>query len=185
MTAIISLNYISYVCWSIDTSFTKELKMKTVILITISLLTTNVAAAGYLGEWTCIAEGIKHDEAQVESRMVVSLQQKNDVVEITNLVGHVVVGAYEEQDPTYQYYSVFALSNIQQNVKYKPRVYTNHIQFKNIDTNFSSSHDGGGMWGEFVIEKKIFEAGAKSAGAHYIFKSGDHIGGTIDYVCKK
>lgn len=67
------------------------------------------------------------------------------------------------------------------NPAYRPRVYTDHYQFRDFDAAVTSRWDGGGMNGEFVVEKRISEDRLQ---AHYIFQAGDHIGGTVDMECR-
>ena len=42
------------------------------------------------------------------------------------------------------------------------------------------------MWGDsFVISKKLLTAEDETFDAHYVFKAGDHMGGTVDLTCSK
>ncbi len=158
------------------------------ILITliISTVATPALAKTYLGEWTCIATNIRAYDAEVESRLVLDVRINEDVVSIHSLVGHVVVSRSADNiSVNNQYYSVFASKQLPQNLNYKPRVYKNYIQFKNIQDAGSNSYDGGNMNGELVIHKDIKEDKVDNVSASYIFQSGDHLGGTIDYECQR
>lgn len=152
----------------------------------LSLAATHATAATrHLGEWTCIATHIKSGNHEANSRLVLEILNVNGTLELASLIGHVTVGWDDFNDPSSHYYSIFNLKRMIQNTKYKPRVYTNHIQFKNIDEAASNSTDGGGMNGELVIEASVVDKLTQKVSAHYIFQSGDHLGSTIDYQCTK
>ncbi len=83
------------------------------------------------------------------------------------------------------YYGVFVgKNNVEVPYTRKPSVYKNHYRFQNIDARFTGGSENG-MWGEFVVSKdlaKTRDTNIKVDG-HYVFKAGDHLGGTIDYEC--
>ncbi len=78
----------------------------------------------------------------------------------------------------WEYWGKFSFDKIEENTNYRPRRYLNHSQFRNFNAQ-ESSH---GMWGNLILEKPNGEERIK---AHYIFQSGDHIGGVIDFSCQK
>lgn len=69
-----------------------------------------------------------------------------------------------------------------ENRNYNPEVYHGYSQFKRFIATRTSECDGGGMGGELLIEKNIRK---RIFLAHYIFRAGDHMGGTVDFVCKR
>jgi hypothetical protein len=83
----------------------------------------------------------------------------------------------------YEYKGWFNMKSIDENLDYKPRKYKNYSQFRDFDATSSKQ----GMWGYFVLEKENRQTQNSNGGstlmAHYIFQAGDHIGGTIDFVC--
>jgi hypothetical protein len=164
--------------------------MKKSFLVLLSFVSFNLHAADaatqrqYLGEWTCLSSDIRHDsdEATVDARFVLKLFKVNDLIVAEQIIGHAAVGVYGDvlgED----YYSVFKSENVSQNPNYRPRVYTNHFQFRGLREVASNNRDGGGMNGDLVISNTVLTS--NEARAHYVFQSGDHLGGTIDYDCKK
>ena len=95
-------------------------------------------------------------------------------------------GANEElKFEDYHYQGLFKSLEVSQNLKYKPRKYKKHYQFKDVDSKDSST----GMWGNLVIPKTMNPENKKfapnSGTVHYIFQAGDHMGGTLDLTCRK
>ena len=136
-------------------------------------------------EYTCLASKFRingGDEGKsVNSRFVMVLSSDTGTEVAKSLIGHVDVSAFE-QSPYDNYYSVFVLKDLASNPNYNGHKYTNHVQFKEINESASSSADGGGMNGYLVVNKD--RKSGESFDAHYVFQSGDHIGGTIDYDCQ-
>lgn len=66
--------------------------------------------------------------------------------------------------------------------------YKNHYRFKDFDAAFTAGSESG-MWGYLVVSKDLHKmsgsAGIKEVDAHYVFQAGDHMGGTVDFICKK
>ncbi|MBT3980301.1 MAG: hypothetical protein HOE90_03060 [Bacteriovoracaceae bacterium] len=109
---------------------------------------------------------------------------------LKNVVGHVAVRNNFDGDDKIgrsdDYYSIFNIKKMKAKAKYKARVYKNHSKFEDYDSTASNSTDGGGMWGYLAVEKYEEPKGGeeKSFSAHYVFQSGDHMGGTVDFDCK-
>ncbi len=154
--------------------------MKTALFL-LSLLALGAQAKQY----TCVSTAFRQNsglEHKANARFVFDVKKdESGVVSLQGFLGHVLVSDAEEE-LVYNYYSVFALETVANNVAYVPRVYTDHLQFVDVDEKMSNGWDGGGMNGNLVIEKVVLD-GAKTAKAHYIFQSGDHMGGTIDFDC--
>ena len=147
-------------------------------------LTSMSFAADYLGSYHCVATGGRQGgtDLSVDGRFSFSLHSDADKgVTLKNLVGHMSVSVYDDDDPLYDYYSVFTIKELPANPKYRPIVYKNHHQFKNLDDTASGGVESG-MWGYLVLEKNPTKE-RKDLAAHYVFQAGDHMGGTIDLVC--
>lgn len=156
--------------------------MKLLLFSLITLFTSQSFAT----QWTCIATNIRSDmQYHAHSKMLLDISTQEETVKAT-IFGHVNVGM-DSTESASDYYSVFNAIEKHANPNYRPRVYKNHIQFKNLESVSSSDVDGGYMWGDFIISKKVLldSFSAESIQAHYVFKSGDHLGGTIDYTCTK
>jgi hypothetical protein len=155
----------------------------------IILFTAFAGASLHAEEYTCVAKAFREHgnvfERKVESRFVLNLKnQENGQVKAEKIAGHVTIVTFDEgvaEKPADNYYAVFALKDQLNNPNYRPRVYQNHVQFKAVNATETNSVDGGGMWGQLVVNKT--RSNEESFDAHYIFQAGDHLGGTIDYDC--
>lgn len=87
----------------------------------------------------------------------------------------------ELKDNYGSYVGYFDIPVVYENVDYNPTRYDGYSQFKEIDTWVNPGSAESGMWGEFVLEKNIRQPIFK---AHYIFKAGDHMGGTLHLNCR-
>jgi hypothetical protein len=161
-------------------------------LTKLLFLSTLVGTSLHATQFTCISKVFRENGGTggktAESRLVLTLKEKDDgSVEALKIAGHVTVIGHDENGVAERandnYYSVFALNNLTNNPNYRPTVYTNHIQFKEVNEAASSDQDGGGMFGTLVVNKTRPENENEKFDAHYIFQSGDHLGGTIDYDC--
>ena len=154
------------------------------IAILSTLITVSANAADYKGSFLCIAKGDALRQSgtnlPANSRIHFSKYQDGENTLYKKMVGHVTAG-YEEE-PEYSYYGIFQYDQQVVNKEYRGRTYKNHDQLKDFDATATSDNDGGGMWGYLVINK---DTSAKTFDAHYVFQAGDHMGGTIDYVCQK
>ncbi len=113
---------------------------------------------------------------------VVDFNARTDkVMTIRELNGNIFVKTDREDNGPFtsenSYRGYFDAKVLRSNPKYKPRRYTNFVQF-----NLNAAKTDGfeeGMWGQLLVEKKIddeFEA-------KYIFRAGDHMGGTVHLDC--
>ncbi len=107
-------------------------------------------------------------------------------------VGHVAFAKFVEGLKTIGLFDGYAHlrgSEIASALSPRARKYkdTNYFRFKNIEGVAQTAHDGGGLNGYLVINKKLLKVGsaAETFDAHYVFQHGDHTGGTLDYTCKK
>ncbi|MCX4025669.1 hypothetical protein H0A36_20030 [Endozoicomonas sp. SM1973] len=145
-------------------------------------------ADDYVARYLCYADGkIRQNGAgaPVNSRFEMKLMKdEKGLIYLTQALGHVLVT--DETGPSiladrYGYYALFRFGRLYQNPDYNPVVYHDHYQFKPFNAVTTNGFDGGGMWGSFVLPKSL----NKEVSAHYIFQAGSHIGGTIDYKCKR
>jgi hypothetical protein len=152
------------------------------LMVLTVLCATGAHADTKTGAFTCVSNSMRGGMGteQVDARFTFRLSTAGEGFVLEKLVGHVIVATEQPESVNDNYYSVFVLKKVNQNFAYKPRRYVDSIQFPKVDTQFSSTHDGGGMSGELVISKDNSE---KTFEAHYIFQTGDHMGGTIDLVC--
>ncbi|WP_018691623.1 hypothetical protein [Algicola sagamiensis] len=150
---------------------------------------SQVAAADeYVGRYICHSDGkIRANGAPspVNSRLELKLMKdQNGLMYLTQTMGHVLVTDDTDHNPLadrYAYYGLFRFGRLDENPDYNPTVYHDHHQFKPFNAMTTNGFDGGGMWGYFVIPKSL----ERDTKAHYIFQSGSHIGGTIDYECRR
>ncbi len=125
----------------------------------------------------CIADSVRANmTSEVHSRIEFDIFQQAQEKSLRNLIGHVYLTQPHLDQLAEGYYSLFQFKEILQNKNYRPRIYLDHIQFAQFNSAKSNSHDGGGMWGSFILKNDFSQA-------HYVFKAGDHIGGTLDYKC--
>ncbi|WP_163835161.1 hypothetical protein [Spartinivicinus ruber] len=165
--------------------------MKSYLFISSLLIATTsqvVAADDFVARYLCYADGkIRQNGAgaPVNSRLEMKLMRdEKGLVYLAQTLGHVLVT--DDTEPTiladhYGYYGLFRFGRLYQNPNYNPTVYYDHYQFKPFNAVTTNGFDGGGMWGSFVLPKSL----DKEVAAHYIFQAGSHIGGTIDYKCKR
>lgn len=104
--------------------------------------------------------------------------------EITNLIGHIFVQQVFIEDAEIalnnSYLGFFKFKTLTSNPNYSPTRYIGYTQYKKFDAVHTAGLESG-MWGAFVIDltktTPIFDA-------RYIFKAGDHMGGTVLFTCK-
>ena len=76
----------------------------------------------------------------------------------------------------------FSVEQLRENPNYKPIDYLGATQFKKFSGKGLSGFDNDNPHGELVLE---WEQGKrKEFQTHFVFQSGDHIGGTLDMKCK-
>ena len=160
--------------------------MKYLLIFSSLIMTVPISAATQWRDYICIAEQLRQNGSilPVSSSLEFSVKSNDGLHEITDLIGHVIAKNNPEGSPKLDfnaYHGIFYFKQLPNNPQYTGRVYKNHIQFRDFDAFQTNNNDGGGMWGEFVIAKAIDNK--TPVDAHYIFKAGDHMGGTIDYIC--
>lgn len=146
-----------------------------------ALLTTSLSfAADYKGSYICLAKEMRQQGGSysADGRIHFVKYEEEGKTLYKSIVGHLSVG-YEDE-PEYSYYGVFNFDQKEADTSYRGRTYKNHdkIDFSAVATN---GNDGGGMWGYLVINKTTED----EFDAHYVFQAGDHMGGTVDYTCKR
>jgi hypothetical protein len=136
----------------------------------------------YLGDYLCLATkfvqaGDAGSKNTAQGRLEFNEYSVDGVRELRGVVGHVLVA----NDYSDAYYGIFYFEKIVENLKFRPTKYKNHTQYKQFDAYKTNGNDGGGMWGEFVVNKD------KTANfdANFQFKAGDHMGGVVVFDCKK
>lgn len=102
---------------------------------------------------------------------------------ITNISGHIFVkGDSEDQNesmgPDDSYRGFFNTAKIEANLKYRPNKYKGFAQFKNLNASRTDGQEEG-MWGDFSVDV----SGENTMSAYYIFRAGDHMGGTVIFSC--
>jgi len=177
----------------------KKLLLSSVVVFTLSSVSH---AEGVFSELpgtvdtklTCLAVGPKFRQGQglsksvfIASRLEFDLLSNEEKTQATlvSYIGHVEISfdSYENEkpEPTFDnaYYGVYLGTNKQSVLGPRARVYTddNYYRFNGFDATTTTTMDGGGMWGYLVISKDLTKA-------HYVFQSGSHMGGTIDFECK-
>lgn len=163
--------------------------MKRYLLLFAAILMVSnqmATADDYVARYICYADGvIRGAPAPVNSRLELKLMKdEKGLVYLTQTMGHVLVTDDNDQNilaDRYGYYGLFRFGRLYQNPDYNPVVYHDHYQFKPFNAVTTNNFDGGGMWGSFVLPKSL----DKEVAAHYIFQAGSHIGGTIDYKCRR
>ena len=155
------------------------------VLLTLTFLmflsTTYAEERKYVGDYVCkatkfVQQGDTEKNADVDARIEFQEYTVAEVQEIREVVGHIWIKDNGGGD----YYGVFSFDKQVENLKYRPLKYKNHTQYKNFDATKTNNNDGGGMWGQFVVNKTR----GGTFDANYIFKSGDHMGGVVVFECK-
>ncbi len=107
-----------------------------------------------------------------------------DTKEITNLSGHIFVQHVfiEDQEIAVNnsYLGFFKFDKLSSNPNYNPSRYKNYTQYKKFDAIHTAGLESG-MWGAFVVD---LTKTTPTFDARYIFKAGDHMGGTVLFTCK-
>jgi len=154
--------------------------MKKIIALAALLATSVTIAADYKGSYYCEALGTRQHGStyNANGKLFFTKYEDNGSVVYKEIVGHLFTGY--DFEPEYGYYGVFKYDEKVADKNYRGRTYKNHdkLDFDAVATN---GNDGGGMWGYLVINKDT----EGEFDAHYIFQAGDHMGGTVDYKCKR
>ena len=115
---------------------------------------------------------------KTDAKLSFELRKDGNNSDITNLKGHVFVKSDPDDKTPFtadddSYRGEFKISKLNANPNYKPLKYKGFAQFQNVD---ATNND---MWGELVVNV----SGKNKLTANYIFKAGDHIGGTAVFSC--
>jgi hypothetical protein len=143
-----------------------------------------LSASAQAEKLKCTAtEGRQHGPLKVKSVLNLDLSYDSLGLVLSNIQGQVLVAEeWAELDSDDDaYLGVFNIKKLQENPEYRPIKYKNSAQFKNFDSSSIQHVLSYGMYGNFIISRKPGISGKYQA--HYIFQSGDHMGGTIHYTC--
>ena len=122
----------------------------------------------------------------VQGALKFTYVSEGNSAKLKNLVGFVAVNydfnvqASAEDNQIDNYTGAFA-GEFANDPNYNGTTYTNHHAFKEFNAGITGRTDGGGMWGYLALNK---DNGTDDIDAHYVFQSGDHIGGTVDLMCE-
>lgn len=110
---------------------------------------------------------------------VVGVTKSKQLV-INSVRGEVKVGSDEHKnlDSENAYIGHFRFRQLRSDPTYRARKYKNFVRFKSFNAAETTGLETG-MWGDFLLEKNI-EDGMQ---AKYVFKAGDHMGGTMHFTC--
>ncbi|MEA9357281.1 hypothetical protein SHI21_13735 [Bacteriovorax sp. PP10] len=113
----------------------------------------------------------------------ISFTVNKETKELTNVIGHIFVQQVfienEEIGVNNSYLGFFAFDKLSSNLNYKPARYKGYTQFKEFDAIHTAGLESG-MWGAFVID---LTKTTQTFDGRYIFKAGDHMGGTVLFTC--
>jgi len=108
---------------------------------------------------------------------------RDGVFKVWSVQGHINVGAIDTLPPLNEdnaYFAVFNTPELRSNPFYRPRKYKGYLQFPGLNaTETTGLERGVGMWGTLLVQKRL----NNRFRAKYIFKAGDHAGGTVHLVC--
>jgi hypothetical protein len=155
-----------------------------VFMKALALAMLFVSTSSFALDYTCTATKGRQWGEDLPTKGELKVEEVTvDGVRLINVNGSLAVD-YDfnltgDEEPCYQ--GTFTNVTLAEKANYRPNRYTGYSKFEDFDATETSRCDGGGMWGYLVIEK---DTKKKPFNAHYIFQSGDHMGGTIDFECK-
>ncbi len=76
----------------------------------------------------------------------------------------------------------FHADELVENSTYHPRKYFGFSQFREVNAVDTEGSAESGMWGDFLLEKDMSKEHFE---AKYIFRAGDHMGGTLNLGCHR
>lgn len=88
----------------------------------------------------------------------------------------------EELNEDNAYIGIFNLVNTPENTNYRPRRYKGFMQFPYFDAVETKGRESG-MWGALLLQR-IYKTAPRFQ-AKYIFRAGDHMGGTLHLTCTR
>lgn len=132
------------------------------------------AVAELVNTYSCAATLVREPDykSDVSGFFAFAFYKDDTSVFLKNVVGRIKVDGYD---------GTFSFDKKDENPKYRPNKYQGYAQFLDFDAIKTNDTDGGGMWGELIVPKEPTDTGFT---AHYVFKAGDHKGGTVDFSCK-
>lgn len=167
----------------------KKLFLFTLLLFTLSLNTQAFDKEAGFETVKCVpfkAIQNKINSITVNGEFIFELKRENKKSEIRNFNGEIfILNPYENEDgldnnltKDNSFWGNFSIESLTANQSYIPLKYKNHLQFKNIksfESNFNL------IFGEFLIGPNLNKE--SEFFSYYIFKAGDHMGGTIIFTC--
>lgn len=154
------------------------------LLIVLAALV--LSSQAYTEDVTCRSEkAIQENEPNpMETDGKINFTLNRETKELTNVLGHIFVQhAFIEDDEiavNNSYMGFFHSDKIASNPNYNPTRYKGYTQFKKFDAIHTAGHESG-MWGAFVID---LTKATQTFDARYIFRAGDHMGGTVLFTCR-
>ena len=153
--------------------------MRTMLAFAILTSIAHADDFRFVGRYDCKTATWRQGESlPSRGRLALDVRRAaSGIYKLEDVTGH-VEGGYTpaELGDRDGYYTVFRADGLLSNPAYRARTYTGWTQFK----DFNGSHD---TWGTLVIDLRT--PTAPTTRAAYVFQSGDHMGGTIDFNCDK
>ena len=121
--------------------------------------------------------GLQDSNREDHAKVWATIIKRGDQIHLEEFGGHVYVAGY---------YGLFNGKDLLEVPYKRATTYKNHYRFKGFDATFTAGHESG-MWGEFIVNKDIERIHSRElheTDAHYVFQAGDHLGGTVDFVCR-
>lgn len=154
------------------------------LLIILAALTLSTHA--FSEDVTCHSQKAIQENEQngMVTDAEINFTVNRETKELTNVLGHIFVQQVfienEEIAVNNSYLGFFTFAKISANPNYKPTRYKDYTQFKEFDAVHTAGLESG-MWGAFVID---LTKTSQTFDARYIFKAGDHMGGTVLFTCR-
>ncbi len=143
--------------------------------------------------WSCVAaDYVRQQGRKLEARGLIEFVESTNVKglrKISNITGYMAIHVLppkkrEREFEEYDYQATFNIAELTEHPRYTSRRYPNHSQFRDFNTHQTEGRDAGGMWGRWHFEK-LTTPNQPSLQASYVFQAGDHLGGTLDFVCNR
>ena len=118
-----------------------------------------------------------------DATLTFDLEKNGNKSVITNLKGHIFIKADPSDrtaghSPDDSYRGYFNTPKELANPKYRPNKYKGYAQFNNINAVRTDGQEDG-MWGDLSVNV----SGENALNAYYVFRAGDHMGGTVVFTC--
>ncbi len=155
--------------------------MNKTLFILSSLLLSISANAAYICQGNEVRQ---HGSLKAEATLSFNLHCLNGPkCFLSGLEGYIIAGGDRYSDPETVYQGYFKIKSMINDTNYNPRKYKNAKVYRNVNA-YKTSGAEQGMWGDLILSKPTRTNGADLE-AHYVFKAGDHMGGTIHMSCVK